>query len=209
MKMHLFGCSADLDGRLLPSLSTDVYCISRDTPVIYYCIFSGSLGRRQHKHVLPRAQTKLQHILIPQLDVPPRRHRVTVHGRPVGALQIDQVGTDPAHAVTELVALLHVAELDGGVLLRAAGVVDGEVDDQPLPPDEPAAALAQLDHLEQVRPLEHVEPPVVPGGGLAGLGRLVVFQHDGRAVRGGDGVALRGETARRGEIGLLFLLRFI
>jgi len=166
-----------------------------------------SIRRRQHEHVLARAQPELEYILIPQLDVPARRHQVPVDRGPVGALQIDQVRPHLSHAVAELVAPLDVPELDRRVLLRAAGVVDGEVDDQPLAPDQPAAALGELHHLEQVGPLEDVQPPGLLGGRFARLGRFVVFEHHGGAVDG-DGVGFGGEAARRVEVGFVFLFGF-
>ena len=81
-------------------------------------------------------------------------------------------------SIAKLVRLDYMPELEDGVLLRAARVIDREIDHEPLAPEEPAAAAAELDRLEQIRPLEDVQSPGVPRRRLARLGRLVVLEHN-------------------------------
>lgn len=86
------------------------------------------------------------------------------------------------------------------MLLRAAGMVDGEIHDDALAPEEPTAAVAELDRVEQVRPLEHVQPPAIPPRRLARLGRLMILEHDAA-----DRVRFGREPAGAIEVGFLLL----
>ena len=81
-------------------------------------------------------------------------------------------------SVAEIVRLDHMPELEDCMLLRAARVIDREIDHEPVASEEPAAARAELDRLEQIRPLEDVQSPGVPRRRLARLGRLVILEHD-------------------------------
>lgn len=160
------------------------------------------LGRQQ-QHILPATIPKPQQIPTLQLNILPPRQQVTINPSPIRAVQINHIRPHAPHAVPERVLRLHVPELDHGVLLAAAGVLDGDVDHQPLPPEQPAAARLQPQRFQQRRAFVDVEPPRGRRRREPRRGGFVVFQHDGGV---GYGVGFGREFAARFVVGFLLLL---
>lgn len=153
--------------------------------------------------------TKLNHIFVPQLQIPTIRYAIAVQRGPIRTLQIDQVRLDTADPVAKLVALLGVAELNHGVLLADAGVLRRQVHDGRLPADQPAAPRAQVDRVHHVGALEDEELPLVARRRLARLGGLVVLERDARPVRLRHRVGRRCQHARVAPVGLFLGLCFL
>lgn len=61
------------------------------------------------------------------------------------------------------------------MLLAAAGMLGGDVDDETFASEKPAAAGVEFERFEQVGAFVDVEPPGGGAGGKAGGGGFVVF----------------------------------
>lgn len=162
---------------------------------------------REHEHVFSTRVSKLQDVLVSQLEIPPRWNLLTIQDRPICTLKVDHIRPDSALFVPKFILLFNVAELYHGVLFRAAGMLHGEIDNHLLAPDEPAAPFAELDRVENVGTFEDVHPPGVFGGRFSRFWRLVIFEDYRLATSRFDGVTFCSQSAGVGEIWLLFLGR--
>lgn len=138
---------------------------------------------------------------------------LAIHIGAVCRVEVDDKRLDLGLLVAKLVALGDLAELDGGMLLRAAGVRDGNVGHDGVAAHEVAALAVDVDEVWLVSfgssqsqaslavltdllvSLEDVQPPVL--NRLARLGRLVVLHRHAL-----DRVGLLGEQARVAKVGL-------
>lgn len=82
----------------------------------------GSVFRRKHQDVLPRALPELNHILFTKLEVSTLGNLLGIERSTVSTLEVDEVRLHLADLVAVLVAFLNVAELNNGMLLAHAGM---------------------------------------------------------------------------------------
>lgn len=116
------------------------------------------LLRRQHNDILPLTARKLQQILIPQLDIASRLDLLAIKLRPITTLQIDDIRLHPPlclpYSILVLCSLHNVSELDGGMLLRGAGMLEHNVGNLVRFPQEPARLRVELHRVDHVLALE-------------------------------------------------------
>lgn len=157
----------------------------------------------EHNDIFASALPKLNHVLVSELQIPAVRDFFSIEHGAVGALKVYQVRLDTANFVTKLIPLLCVTKLDDGVLLADARVLRRQIYHSHLPPDEPAAAQAKVNCVDNVSALEDKHLPLITSGRLPRLGGLVVLERDAGTVGLGDRVRCRSQEARGSVVSLL------
>lgn len=105
--------------------------------------------------------SELDHVLVPELQVPTVWDLGAIEYSAVGTLQVNKIWFDFANLVAIFIALLSVTKLDHGVLLAETGMVRRQINDGGLSTHEPTATKAQLDCVHNVRSLEDEQFPLI------------------------------------------------
>lgn len=152
------------------------------------------------QHIFPGAETELEHVLLKKFNVLLGVHLFVVYERSVRRFQVDYVGPNPLAAGSIFPLVRHQSVLQGGVLLRARWVVDGQIAHLPIPANQIATLPVYVHRRQGLLALERVQTPAALG--FTRFRRFGIL--DDYAV---DRVGFFCKLTGQGKVRLLLVLR--